>query len=189
MRDRTSKAATYLRPALLAGLLFLSACSYLPGGPDPRPCPVVATLGDAETITHFIDGPGRDLTDLDFTGRINNLKGKCFYEIDSDTGEGVARVTVNTEFKIVRGGGNKTRQANFEYFVSLVDDTGTILDKLIFPYTAEYWKKRTFMIASDDPVELTIPLSGGRVGTDFRIYVGFQLSQEELDSNRGKIGQ
>lgn len=186
LTKKFTKARTIYLPVLLAGLLFLSACTGMPGVAEPPPCPLVSTLGDAEIITRFVDGPGRDPIDLDFTGRINKLSGKCFFEIDSDTGEGVVRVNVNTEFKMVRGAGNKTRQADFEYFVSVLDGGGNVLEKLIVPFTARYWKNRTFMIGSDDPVDLSIPLTGGRDGSDFSIYVGFQLSREELDFNRGK---
>ncbi|NQU57881.1 MAG: hypothetical protein HQ513_11655 [Rhodospirillales bacterium] len=189
MSDRITKAGTIYRHALLAGLLFLSACSVLPGATEAPPCPPVSILGDAGKITHFIDGPGRDLIDIDFTGEINKLSGRCFYEIDYDTGEGEVRVEVNIEFKMVRGAGNKNRQADFEYFVSLLDDNGSVLDKLNFPYTAKYWKTRTFLIGSDTPVKLTIPLTGGLSGEDFSIYVGFQLTREELEFNRGKLGQ
>lgn len=189
MGDKANITWRSCRPALLAGLLFLSACTTLGGTDDPPPCPLVSALGDAEIITRFIDGPGRDLIDIDFTGRINNLNGKCFYEIDSDTGEGEVRVNINVEFKMVRGAGNKNHQADFDYFVSVLDDGGAVLNKLTFPFTAKYWKNRSFMIGPDEPVELSIPLTGGRTGEDFSIYVGFQLSQEEVDFNRGKIVQ
>jgi len=189
MSKKEPKTATHLRAAMLAGLLFLSACTGMPGVADPPPCPLVSTLGDAAKITRFIDGPGRDLIDLDFTGHINKLSGQCFFEIDPDTGEGIVRVNINTEFKMNRGAGNKTREAVFDYFVSLVDANGVVINKLTFPFTAEYWNNRTFMIGSDAPVKLTIPLTGGKTGDDFSIYVGFQLSHEELDFNRGKLGQ
>ncbi|MBC8268325.1 MAG: hypothetical protein H8E36_06225 [Rhodospirillaceae bacterium] len=189
MSEITSKAAKLTRPVWLAVLLLLSACTGMPGVADPPPCPLVSTLGDAEIITRYMDGPGRDLIDLDFTGRISKLSGKCFFEIDEDTGEGLVRVEVNTEFKLERGAGNKTREASFDYFVSLLDDQGNVLDKLSFPFTAKYWKNRTTVTEKDAAVELSIPLTGGLTGQDFSIYVGFQLSREELDFNRGKIGQ
>ncbi|MBT4933049.1 MAG: hypothetical protein HOL66_04610 [Rhodospirillaceae bacterium] len=189
MRVTTGKLAKLIRPAILAGLLLLPACTYLPGSENAPPCPLVSTLGDAEIITRYIDGPGRDLVDLDFTGRISNLSGKCFYEIDDDTGEGVVRVKINTEFKMERGAGNKTREAAFEYFVSLLDGDGNVLDKLSFPFTAKYWKNRYVVTERDAPVELSIPLTGGLTGDDFSIYVGFQLNREELDFNRGNIVQ
>jgi hypothetical protein len=189
MSETKSKISKLTRPALLAGLLFLSACTGMPGVADAPSCPLVSTLGDAEIITRYVDGPGRDLIDLDFTGRISNLSGKCFFEIDSDTGEGIVRVNVNAEFNMERGAGNKTGEASFEYFVSLLDSHGNVLEKLNFPFTAKYWKNRTTLKEKDDPVELTIPLTGGLSSEDFSIYVGFQLSREELDFNRGKISQ
>ena len=79
--------------------------------------------------------------------------------------------------------------AAFEYFVSLLDGDGNVLDKLSFPFTAKYWKNRYVVTERDAPVELSIPLTGGLTGDDFSIYVGFQLNREELDFNRGNIVQ
>jgi hypothetical protein len=186
MGDVPIRTEKKYRSVMLAGLLLLSACTTITGADEAPPCPLVSALGDAETITRFIDGPGRDLIDIDFTGRINNLSGKCFYEIDSDTGEGEARVEIDIEFKLVRGAGNKNHQADFDYFVSVVDEGGAVLSKQTFPFSAQYWKNRSFMIGSDAPIELSIALTGGRSGADFSIYVGFQLSQKEVDFNRGK---
>jgi hypothetical protein len=189
MSKTTIKIAKLTRPTLLVGLLFLSACTYLPGSQEAPPCPLVLTLGDAGIITRYIDGPGRDMVDLDFTGRISNLSGKCFYEIDPETGEGEVRLQVNSQFQLTRGAGNKTREATFKYFVSLLDTDGNVLNKMTFPFTAKYWKNRATVKEHDKTVELTIPLKSGLTGEDFSIFVGFQLSREEVDFNRGKNRQ
>ncbi len=182
-----STSAGYLHR--LAGLLLLSlslsACSAFDPAEPPPPCPPVSTLGDAAKLTRFMEGPGRDLIDIDFTGQIAHLSGKCFYEYDPETGDGLVRVNIKPEFRIERGAGNKTRTAEFEYFVSILDDQGNVLDKQTFPYSAKYWKNRQTLTDRDSPVELSIPLKDGQVGQDFNIYVGFQLSREELEYNRG----
>ena len=189
MSSRNTHKATTTRTALLSGvfctLMLLTACSMMTNSTPTMECPPVSILGDASKVTRFVDGPGRDLIDIDFTGEVTHLSGKCFYEIDGDTGSGVVRVNVKPEFRIERGAANKTRQADFEYFVSIVDDQGGILDKQVFPYSAKYWKNRTSVKDFDKPVELAIPLSGGQSGQDFTIYVGFQLSREEVEFNRG----
>ena len=188
MNDKTTSTGMLSR---FAGLMLLSlsigACSIsmfsekLP----PQPCPPVSTLNDAAKITRFIEGPGRDLIDIDFTAEITNLSGKCFFELDSDTGEGLVRVNVKTQFTVERGAGNRDHTASFEYFISILDDQGKILDKQTFPYLGKYWKNKQFLKDPDTPIELTIPLSDGQIGQDFNVYVGFQLSREELEYNRG----
>jgi len=184
---RTEKFATL---AVLAGLLLVSACDTLMGVPSaPQPCPAVSILGDAATITRFVAGQGRDLIDIDYTGEIINQNGKCSYEYDEDSGGGVVTVTVNTDFEIERGAGNRDRQATFQYVVSIVYDNGYIPEPQVFSYTAKYWKNRNSIKDRDAPIILEIPLADGMSGGDFEIYVGFQLSQEELDYNREKLGR
>lgn len=195
MGDRRASLRRLSRPAvlggLLSGVLSLSACmEMITGEPAiPEPCPPVLKLADAAELTRFTDGPGRDLIDVDFTARISHISGKCFYERDPDTGDGQVRVTVKTEFKIDRGPANKTHEARFDYFVSLLDEGGRVIDKPLFPYQSKYWKNRQTIRDVDAPVELIIPLRGDQYGTDFTIYVGFQLTQEELDFNKEKLGR
>jgi len=152
-------------------------------------CPPVSILADAASITRYVKGAGKDIIDIDFTGKIIGIKGKCTFEFDSDTGEGTVGINIITEFKMERGAANKTRQADFEYFVSIFEDNGNVLDKQTFSYSAKYWKNRLSVKEADSPIELSIPLSAGKTGQDFTVYVGFQLSQEELKFNRGQIVQ
>ena len=46
---------------------------------------------------------------------------------------------------------------------------------------------RTRLVYEDQPVVLSIPLKAGAIGPDFLVYVGFQLSPEELQYNRQKL--
>ena len=88
-----------------------------------------------------------------------------------------------------RGAANRSQQATFQYFVSVVNDDGHILEKKIFPYSVKFNKNRPWAKDQDSPVELSIPLRAGKTGQDFKVYVGFQLSQEELEFNRSGGGQ
>lgn len=193
MSDTSTRTGIFGRLAAPVCLsASLAACDTIGGMTNsdvPPPCPPVSSLADAARITRFVDGPGRDIIDIDFTGRIEKLTGKCFYELDSDTGEGQVRINIKPEFRIERGAANKTRQAAFDYFISYTDDQGNVLDKQIFPYTAKYWKNKQVVKDIDGPIEVTIQLRNGQIGQDFNIYVGFQLSQEELDFNRGNTSR
>lgn len=195
MKDRQARTGFFSRLALPGGLLCvalsLSSCTELYTGKpaEAPPCPQVSKLTDAAELTRFVDGPGRDLIDVDFNAQIWHLSGKCFYEWDSDTGEGVVRMEVKTEFKIDRGPANTSREAHFDYFVSLLDDKGTILQKPLFAYQAKYWKNRMSIRDIDSPVELTIPIASDQSGDNFKIYVGFQLTREELEYNRVIMGR
>lgn len=188
----TGKSLTL--PIILAGALLmsamLSACDTLNEmtiNQEPPPCPQVSTLGEAASVTRFVEGPGRDLIDIDFTAKIVKLSGKCVYEYDSDTGEGIVRVELSPKFRIERGAANRTRTADFTYFISILDDTGAIMDKQLLSYSGKYWKNKDVISDTDRGIEVSIPFNSEQYGEDFSVYVGFQLSEEELQYNRGLI--
>ena len=177
-----------IKSAILGMIIMLAGCDTYMGGitnSDVRmECPPVTILSEAASITRYVKGASRSILDVEFTGRVIGIKGKCAYEFDSNTGEGTVEINVITKFKMKRGAANKNRQAGFQYFVSVVNDDGYILEKQIFPYSVKYFKNRTWVKDEDYPVELSVPLRGGKTGQDFTVYVGFQLSEEELEFNR-----
>ena len=175
-------------PIILSLIVLLSGCDLYMGGitnTDVKTdCPPVSILSKAASITRYAEGARRTILDVSFSGEITGIKGKCSYEFNSNTGEGTVEISVLTKFKMKRGAASRSQQANFKYFVSVVNDDGYILEKQIFSYSVVYNKNRTWAKSEDSPVELSIPLKAGKTGQSFRVYVGFQLSQEELEFNR-----
>ena len=192
MSNKSTKTKRHNRAGikfmLLSFVVLLSGCDTYTGGiinsDVPMECPQVSVLSDAALITRYVKGSGRDIIDVDFTGKIVGIKGKCSYDFDSDSGEGTVGIDVIAKFKMKRGAANKSRQADFQYFVSIVDDDGNILEKQTFTFSGKYLKNRFSVKKADSPIKLSIPLGGGKTGQDFTVYVGFQLSQEELKFNR-----
>ena len=183
-----------IKSGLLGLLVLLSGCDILEVGPmtnvDAAPeCPLVSILSDTALITRYVKGAGKEIIDVDFTGKIVGIKGKCSYDFDSDTGKRMVRIDVTTKFIMERGAANKSRQADFQYFVSVVDNDGNILEKQTFSYSGKYYKNRSLVKGADSPIELSIPLDGDKTGQDFYVYLGFQLSQEELEFNRNQSAQ
>jgi hypothetical protein len=184
----TIQNQTGMKPIVLSLIVLLSACDLYMGGitnTDVKmDCPPVLILPEAASITRYAKGAKRTILDVNFSGQITGIKGKCFYEFDPKTGEGTVEINVLTKFKMKRGAANRSQQANFQYFVSIVNNDGYILEKQIFQYSVQYNKNRTWAKDEDSPVELSIPLRAGKTGQDYTVYVGFQLSQEELELNR-----
>jgi hypothetical protein len=182
-----------LKFMLLCFLVLLSGCDTYTGGiinsDVPMECPQVSVLSDAALITRYVKGAGKDIIDVDFTGKIIGIKGKCSYDFDSDTGKGTVGIDVIATFKMKRGAANKSRQADFQYFVTIVDDGGNILEKQTFSFSGKYLKNRFSVKEADSPIKLSIPLGVGKTGQYFTVYVGFQLSQEELKFNRNQGAQ
>ncbi len=189
----TTQIQTGMIPIILSLIVLLPGCDLYMGGITntdiKTDCPPVSILSEAASITRYAEGAKRTILDVNFSGEITGIKGKCSYEFDSDTGDGTVKISVLTRFKMKRGPANRSQKANFQYFVSVLNDEGYILEKQIFPYSLEHNKNRTWAKDEDSPVELSIPLRAGKTGQDFRVYVGFQLSQEELEFNRNGNGQ
>jgi hypothetical protein len=189
----TIQTQTGMIPIALSLVVLLSACDLYMGGitnTDVKlDCPPVSILPEAASITRYAEGAKRTILDVNFSGQIIGFKGKCFYELDPNTGKGTVEINVITKFRIKRGAADRSQQANFQYFVSIVNDDGYILEKQIFPYSVKYNKNRTWAKDEDSPVELSMPLRAGKTGQDYTVYVGFQLSQEELEFNRNGGGQ
>jgi hypothetical protein len=163
-----------LRPAgaiLLA--LVLVGCGR---GDRPPPCPKVFLASEISTLTRFRPGSGRDLTDVAFQVELLGYSGACKYDKNGLT------VTLNVNFAVARGpaGG---REARFEYFVAIPK---------LYPSSAA---KREFDVAYKfpenaargdfkDEVEIAVPLANRTNGPSNEIYIGLQLSADELEYNR-----
>lgn len=163
----------------------------------PPPCPTIRILADAATVTKFREGPGNDLTDIVFEGEITDYNGQCTYDVDSDTGAGTLELELAIRIGAVEGPANSEGRATFDYFVTVIDVTAIdsqqtvlnkrrfeILNKRRFHTGIEFPGNRTRLVYEDQPVVVIIFLTAGAIGSDFLIYVGFQLSREELQFNR-----
>ncbi len=173
---------TTIRPLLAALLIFLAACTSNQDATLP-PCPKATILEDTSTLTRFRDGPGRDLIDVDFTGTIEHLNGSCIFDVDK-TDAGVLNMDVQVEVRVDRGPANQDHQAKFEYFVSILDSAGNVMTKEVFPFGVEFYGNKTTSRDSDAPVSMVIPVTAKQESRDFTVFVGFQLSAEEIRYNR-----
>jgi hypothetical protein len=166
-----------LRPAgavLLA--LALSGCGMFGKSERPPPCPKVFLANEISTLTRFRPGGGRDLTDVAFQVDLTGYSGSCTYDKNKLT------VTLDVNFAVARGpAGGPT--ADFEYFVAIPK---------MYPADAA---KRQFDVAFrfppgagrgqfQDEVEIDVPLSNRTTGPSNEIYIGLQLTPDELDYNR-----
>lgn len=164
--------------AVLALTAFVAGC----GSKKPEPaCPRGVIPQDAATITRFRDGPGRDLTDVLVTGNIQNiLVDECTYEKNA--------VDVNN-FQIAitadRGPADRTRAADFEYWVAIVDPDKKILTRQTFKLHFDFTDLNHVGTVVAD-LAPRIPLADIMKAPDYQIIVGFQLTPQELEWNRSQ---
>ncbi|MCH7865972.1 MAG: hypothetical protein IIC56_12250 [Proteobacteria bacterium] len=187
-------AGTVLGVALLVGGLW--ACetagdaadtvSLLWTDPLILKCPDYRILADAANLVKFRQGPGRDLTDVNFESSVVDVKLACTSFVDRETAKGTVEVSVTVHFTAARGPANRDRKARFKYFIRVVGGDGKILYGEDFPLSFGFPGNRTQLRFRGEPVVLEFPVTAKRSTTYFRIFTGFKLSPEELEFNRMK---
>lgn len=174
-----------IRTLVLAGCaVTLSACGvFTKKEPPPGPCSRAMILGDADQMVRFRDGPGRDILDISYSGRLSRVFADCVYEMNKDR-TGIMEVRVYVAIDAERGPANSDRIAPYRYFVTLVDAKREPVAKGVFDLTARFPGNITRMVLTDDSVEMKVPIAAGQSGKDYTILVGFQLSEDQLEFNR-----
>ena len=165
----------FLAPLLLiATLAPLAACNR-----TPPACPRASIISDGATVTRFREGTGRDLTDVVVKGEIVDVAVDCDYD---RRGVDVAlQVAIAAE----RGPADRSRVAEFDYFVAVTDPQRNILAKEVFHVSFRFPPNQQRTGAVDE-IEPRIPLRNRADGVDYQIIVGFQLTPEEIDWNRSQ---
>ena len=144
----------------------------------PVACPSAAILKDTERMTVF-RGSGRDLTDIVFRARLVGLAQTC------QLVGNVVDIGLALRFEAERGPANTTAEAPVRYFVAITDPRGRVLVREAFDLVLPF-KEGTRVIVRDE-INPRLPLPEGASATSataYGIYVGFVLSQAELDYNR-----
>jgi len=161
----------------LAGLL--SGCSIFSRKDKPEAaCPQGIIPADSAHISRFRDGTGRDLTDILNEGQIYDILIQCKYDKKS--------VTVDLQIGFIgsRGPADRSRSADFEYWVAIVDPEDKIIERTTSHAVFQFKDNETRLTQVKDDLEPYIPLADLKTGPNYQIVVGFQLSAEELKWNR-----
>src|SRR5439155_5545507 len=180
------------RLAFLLLTLFVGACGSSGKDGDSKPgffdrmfsgnsgpsvtCPQVGKVGDVAKVTRFAPG-GHDLTDVAFEAAVGKLGGDC------QAAEGAVAVNLTVEFIAGRGPADKTRKAPFTYFVAIVDKDDKVLAREQFDTGVQFPGNQT-RNAIVEELEENIPVKDPLLGNQYRIFVGFVLTPEEIAYNR-----
>jgi hypothetical protein len=171
---------------LTVSALALAGCGLFAKDKAPPPCPRVSLLSDASHETRFADGPGRDIIDIVLEAEVTDVKRACQYEVDDKTETGKIETQLLVSLDLSRGPAAKSRETTFSYFVALTDAAHNVLQKQVFPNKVEFPPNRSRVAWTDEAVTITIPLVAKQTGRDFEVYVGLQLTPDEVEYNRTK---
>ena len=150
----------------------------------PPPCPLIAIVPDAGTITKFRAGPGRDIIDILYEGEIADVIVTRCEEDSGDSGDPELTVDLSVWIEARRGPADRDHQADFAYFVAVAQFLPKPEGRADFTVRVPFEGNRTRVLAADTPVTVLIPLARDASATEFEIVVGFRLSAEELEYNR-----
>jgi hypothetical protein len=170
---RRRRAAPVLAPLALA--LALSGCGF-GDRPPPPPCPATFPVAEARELTRFA-GQGRDLTDVLFEARIQDVALVCEYD------DGVIEADLRVRIMAVDGPANRGRKISLAYFVAIATLDRKIVAREEFELEVPFEGNRTRIVAVDE-VSPRIPLQPGQTGADYVIYIGFALTPAELRYNQ-----
>ncbi|WP_413204751.1 hypothetical protein [Rhodospirillum sp. A1_3_36] len=169
-----------LSPALAAAVvLTLSGCGAFEAD-DKRKCPEIRIDATTADMTRFRPGPGRDVTDITLTGELAGFQGTCQYD---DSG---VSVDMYLSFSMALGPAAVDRAAEFQYFVAIPQFFPDPAAKQVYTAQAEFPPNVSRVRYRDEEVSIRLPLEKDQSAAGTEIYVGFQLSPEELRYNQTK---
>ncbi|MCS6853141.1 MAG: hypothetical protein NZ523_00085 [Elioraea sp.] len=143
-------------------------------------CPEIGGTAETSDLRRY-RGAGRDLTDLVVEARLTGVTGRC--EPLQRRRPGV-RIALSPAFEVMRGPASSGRALTVPYFVAVADPLGRIPAKQVFEIPVEFPANRSRLRVSGEEVTVDLPLRSGERASDYTVLVGFQLSEEELATNR-----
>jgi hypothetical protein len=167
------------RGVLIAGVAaVLAACGT--DKPVP-PCPPVRIDNTTAALTKFREGPGRDLTDVAYEVRVVGYKGFCRFD---KKGRGVD-VSMDLVMDVASGPAATSEEITIPYFVALPQFFPQPEGKRVFEvrHHLQPGTGRRARIEEHD-VHTYIPLKKDAPAAAFDVYVGLQLTPDELEYNR-----
>lgn len=164
----------------LAAPLVLSGCDSWSRieQRSPPPCPPVYIMSDAAKVTKYLSGSGRDLTDVEMEGEIVGFKGDCVY--DAKGGD----VMLQLAFELRRGPAAKGRTLDVSYFVAIPKYYPSPEAKGVFTFPVTFPDTADRIRVTDDEVYLRLPVKTKELIDNYEVFIGFQLSAEEMEINR-----
>jgi hypothetical protein len=170
-----------LRPVSLAPVLLALALAGC--GSSARTqmaaayCPSPLTVQDAQRLTRFKEGPGRDPRDIVYEATLVGAATACKVSRGQMDVDLVMRVAVNA------GPSVGTGVASVPYFVRLIDASGAVKEGRDF--------NADFRLSAANPrgqsqeeLTLTLPYSQASDLGGYRVAVGLKPTPEELEYNR-----
>lgn len=163
------------RASLLAlGGLALTGCTAFE--PPPLECPPIAILPDAARLVRYSGGV--DLTDVVFEANIERITPAC------QRNDNTLEVDLTVVMSARRGPAMQGDAANFSYFVAVTAADQRLLARQEFPVSIPL-SAQGRRVRLTELVQPQMPLTETQSQFGYRLFVGFVLTRQELQQNRG----
>ena len=159
--------------------LAVGSCAFLDSG-SPNICPSTAILDDAGELVRFASVPPKGPGDVVFSTRMKYISGVC------DVDEKTVLMELSTAMEAIRGPANTKGEISFVYFVAILAGDKTVLSRTKFPMIARFQGRETKLDFAD-AITVTIPRKAGDLPKDYIVYLGFEMTPDELAFNRKKM--
>ncbi len=160
---------------LFTPLLALAGCSAFE--PDPVQCPPITILPDAAHLERYIGG-GSDLIDVAFEANLESVTPVCTRN-DKDF-----IIDLSVAISSRRGPAMQGDTADFAYFVAITSADQQLLARQEFPVSIPV-PEQGRRVRLTELVQPTIPLTKTESQFSYRVFLGFVLTREEIQRNRG----
>ncbi|MEQ9448020.1 MAG: hypothetical protein RLN70_03825, partial [Rhodospirillaceae bacterium] len=128
------------------------------------------------------DSISTDLSDVAYEVEIVSFEGSC--DVDDDEVE----VSLNIDFRLTSGPAAQAGPAVFHYFVAIPQFFPRPEGKEVFEVRRQLSGGVTAPInLTESNISITIPLEQNQPAAAFDVYLGLQLSDEQLDFNRQRL--
>ena len=132
----------------------------------------------------FRDGAGQDLSDVEYQVEIVGFQGECV--IDDDEVE----VTLDVDFRITSGPAAQAGPIYFYYFVAIPQYFPQPDGKKVFEIQRTLPGGATVpLLLTESNVRVQIPLQEKQPAASFDVYLGLQVSDEQLEFNRQRMAR
>ena len=170
---------------LLAVAAALAACSTPVGDAfDTRqnagPCPATGSLYDASRIVKFVEPDATTFDKISYTGEIVDVRLFCRYA-DRDPID----LEIEIDFAFGKGAAGDANAHDYTYWVAVTRRSQRVLEKVPFTVRADF-RDGQVTGATEVIRPITIPRVDETIsGVNFEVLVGFELTDEQLEFNRG----
>ena len=168
--------------AALVALLPLASCGDSGRSNLPIACPQRGILGEASDLTMYRPGAANDLSNMILDARVTGIDLTC------RRGRGdqpALAITVVATIAVERGPASTQRDVTLPWFIGVSDTKqDRILSRQAYLQNVTFPANSTRAIAGTQEIELTLPVTEARRPADYKIWVGFMLTDEQLALNR-----